>query len=332
MISRFPVIRLPVMACAVSAALSAHAADTPDADAALATVEVKGVRSSNAKTIATKRDSIAVVDTVAADEIGKLPDFNVGDVLKRVTGVATLSYQGEPRFVIVRGLNANYNTTLIDGFTLATADVGGRQLFMEVLPSNFVRRVDVVKSPLPESDGGAIGGVVDMVSGGAFNYRAGLFDVSAKAGQNLGNSDTGGARPIGEVQGRWATRFGPGNSFGLMTTASYWTREINVPQLETGSTLGTYTDAGVRSGTFGGGNGYAVPAERRWYNYDNKRDRSGLTARLDWQPDAPMSAYVNAYNFRQREYSDRYGLLASVDAGARVANQTATSGLLSSAT
>jgi TonB-dependent receptor len=324
--------RLSLMAVAVGAALSsaARGAEVDEAPAP-ATIEIKGVRSSNTKTIATKRDSIAMIDTIAADEIGKLPDFNVGDVLKRVTGVATLSYQGEPRFVVVRGLNANYNTTLIDGFTLATADVGGRQVYMEVLPSSFVRRVDVTKSPLPETDGGGIGGVVNMVSGGAFNYRADLLDFSAKAGENFGQPKSGGSRPIGEAQGRWATRFGPNNAFGLMTTASFWTRQINVPQIESGSTLNSYTDAGARSAVFGGGNGYAVPTERRWYNYDNTRTRTGLTARLDWRPEEAMSAYVSAYDFRQKEYSDRYGLLASVDGTAKVSNQSATGGTISSA-
>ncbi|WP_199539649.1 TonB-dependent receptor [Duganella sp. BJB488] len=327
------------MAVAIGAALSASAREAMADEVPMAAaegvvpaaIEIRGVRSSNAKTIATKRESVAMVDTIAADEIGKLPDFNVGDVLKRVTGVATLSYQGEPRFVVVRGLNANYNTTLIDGFTLATADIGGRQIYMEVLPSNFVRRVDVSKNPLPETDGGAIGGVVNMVSGGAFNYRADLLDFSVKAGENFGQPKSGGSRPIGEAQGRWATRFGPRNAFGLMTTASYWTRQINVPQIETGSTLNSYTDAGTRSAVFGGGNGYAVPTERRWYNYDNTRTRTGLTARLDWHPDEAMSAYVSTYDFRQKEYSDRYGLLASVDSSAKVGNQSATGGAISSA-
>ena len=319
-------LRTSPTAIAIAAAVSTASLHAAAQEAPTQTVEIKGVRSSNARTIATKRDAVAMVDTIAADEIGKLPDFNVGDVLKRVTGVATLSYQGEPRFVIVRGLNANYNTTLIDGFTLATADVGGRQIYMEVLPSSFVRRVDVTKSPLPETDGGAIGGVVNLVGGGAFNYREGLFDVSAKAGKNFGQSGSGGSRPIGEAQGRWATRFGPDNSFGLMTTASYWSREINVPQIESGGALASYGDTGARSPVFGGGNGYAVPTERRWYNYDNTRTRTGLTARLDWRPQAAMSAYASAYDFRQKEDSDRYGLLASVDGAAKVVNQTATSG------
>ena len=324
---RAPACRTPLTAIAMAVALLSGALDAA-AQEEPQTVEVKGVRSSNAKSIATKRDSVALVDTIAADEIGKLPDFNVGDVLKRVTGVATLSYQGEPRFVIVRGLNANYNTTLIDGFTLATADVGGRQIYMEVLPSNFVRRVDVTKSALPETDGGAIGGVVNLVGGGAFNYREGLLDFSAKGGKNLGQSGSGGTRPAGEAQGRWATRFGPHNSLGLMTTASYWRREINVPQIETGSALASYNDTGTRSAVFGGGNGYAVPTERRWYNYDNARTRTGLTARLDWHPQEAMSAYVSAYDFRQKEDSDRYGLLASVDGATRASNQSATGGTL----
>jgi TonB-dependent receptor len=312
------------LACLASAATAQSAPEAPTE-----TITITGIKSSNTRTIAAKQDSVQALDTIAADQIGKLPDFNVGDALKRVTGVNTLSYQGEPRFVIVRGLNANYNATLIDGFAFAASDIGSRQVLMEVLPSNFASSIDVTKSLLPETDGGGIGGVVNIVSSNAFSLPDGGLTLSAKLGQNFSGSAYGGTEPIGEASAKWAKRFGANNEFGFVGAASYWSRHLHVPQLEAGGTLNWYENDGQRATTAYGGNGFAVPTERRWYNYDNQRDRSGLTARLDWQPEGLLSGHVSAYWFKQHEDSDRNTQTASVDPTSTVSNQTATSGTLS---
>ncbi len=317
-------------ACMAISAMAQESPAPPEQTQNLDVVVVTGIRSTNAKSIAAKRESLQAIDTVAADEIGKLPDFNVGDALRRVTGVNTLSYQGEPRFVIVRGLNANYNSTLIDGFSFATADVGSRQILMEVLPSNFVQRIDVTKSFLPQSDGGAVGGVVNLVSANAFSVPDNTLTTSAKLGFNRSGSQYGGDEPVGEAAAKWAKRFGANNEFGFIGAASFWSRHIHVPQIETGSTLNWYGSDGRRSATPYSGNGFAVPTERRWYNYDNKRDRAGLTARLDWRPEGKVNGHLATYWFKQREDSDRYTQVASVNATSTVANQTANTGTLSS--
>ncbi len=317
----------PVALACLASAAAAQAQSAPDEP--VETITVTGIKSSNARTIAAKQDSLQAIDTIAADQIGKLPDFNVGDALKRVTGVNTLSYQGEPRFVIVRGLNANYNTTLIDGFAFATADIGSRQVLMEVLPSNFASRIDVTKSLLPETDGGGIGGVVNIVSSDSFSLPDGGLTLSAKLGENFSGGAYGGSEPIGEASAKWAKRFGENGEFGFVGAASYWSRHLHVPQIEAGGLLNWYESNGQRASTAYGGNGFAVPTERRWYNYDNQRDRTGLTARLDWQPEGQVSGHVSAYWFKQNEDSDRNTQTASVDPAATVSNQTATSGTLS---
>lgn len=307
----------------------AAVASAPDQSKALQAVEVVGFRSQNTRSIANKEASAVTVDSVASDEIGRLPDFNVGDALKRVTGVNTLEYQGEPRYVIVRGLNGNYNTTLIDGFAFATADIGSRQILMEVLPSNFTHRIDVTKTFLPESDGGSIGGTANLVTASGFTHPDGMLTLQAKGGMSLMSDQYGGREPGGEASAKWGKRFGPSDEFAFLGSASYWRRHIYVPQIESGGSLNWYTANGSRNGTPYGGNGMAVPVERRWYNYDNDRERGGLTARLDWQPEGRLSGHVSTYYFKQRENSDRATQNAQVQSGATVSNQTAASGTLS---
>lgn len=111
----------------------AWAQQSPDAESD-GEIVVTGQALANKRAIDAKRDAIAIVDAVAADDIGNLPDFNAGDALRRVTGVNVLTYQGEPRFITIRGLNADYINSTVDGFQVASPDPGGRKLFTEVLP------------------------------------------------------------------------------------------------------------------------------------------------------------------------------------------------------
>jgi TonB-dependent receptor len=337
-----------VVALAVNGALTAMAAAAPGsgaagqdgpagtgtgpaaADGVMATVQVTGMRSTNARSIAAKEASDVVVDTVAADQVGRLPDFNMGDALKRVTGVNVMLYQGEPRYIVVRGLNGGYNTTQIDGFALAGGDIGSRQQLMEMLPSNFASRIDVVKSFLPQYDGAAVGAVVNILTASGYSLPDHTLTLSAKGGKNLMGSQYGGATPTGEASAKWAKRFGANDEFAFLASASYWTREIYVPQIESGGTMYFFNPNGTRNATAYAGNGYGVPTQRLWYDYDDLRQRRGLTTRLDWRPSDAVSGHASAFYFRQMESADRNTQNASVNATTTVSNQTATTGTLSS--
>jgi outer membrane cobalamin receptor len=65
--------------------------DTGGSDTSLDEVVVTGIRYSLKESLATKRASTNVVEVVTAEDIGKLPDKNVADVLQRVPGVNTQS-------------------------------------------------------------------------------------------------------------------------------------------------------------------------------------------------------------------------------------------------
>ncbi|MFY8018039.1 MAG: TonB-dependent receptor [Inhella sp.] len=325
-------IALAALLALEGGAFAQTSGDLPAADpgqaATLPTVQLQSFRTQNTRSIANKQASLLTVDSVSSDDVGRLPDFNVGDALKRVTGVNTLEYQGEPRFIIVRGLNGNYNSTLIDGFAFATADIGSRQALMEVLPSNFTYRIDVTKTFLPENDGGSIGGTVNLVTASGFNHPDGVLSLQAKGGASLMGEQYGGRKPAGEASAKWGKRFGSANEFAFLGTASYWQRHMFIPQIETGGSLNWYDAAGKRVTAPHGGNGIAVPTERRWYNYDNDRNRTGLTARLDWQPDGKLSGHLASFYFKQQEHSDRSTQNAQVQNAATVSNQTPTSGSL----
>lgn len=318
---------------------TAHAQETqPSSDPTTADIIVTGTHASEQRAVQIKKQSAQIIDTVSASEIGQLPDFNAGDALRRVTGVNTLTYQGEPRFVTVRGFPESYNDILIDGFSLASVDINlgqtntnGRQISMEVLPSNIASHIDVVKSALPSNEGGFIGGLTNFVTASAFDFPKNTLTVGFKGGESLDTNEDGGNHFGAQAEVAGAARFGADREFGIYISGTYWKRQINVPQIEAGGARNWY-DASGKLTTPYGGTGFAVPSQRLSYNYQNERDRLGLQSRLDYRPSDAINAYIAGYYFKQNEDSHRNDLNAAVQAASTDLGQTATTGTLTNVT
>ena len=72
--------------------------------AVLEEVLVRGIRSSIETSINLKRDSSTVVDSIVAEDIGKLPDVTISDSLQRISGVQIRRVAGEGAQGNIRGL------------------------------------------------------------------------------------------------------------------------------------------------------------------------------------------------------------------------------------
>src|SRR4051812_15888079 len=135
---------LSLTAAAALAALSTVAVAQEAAKGeTLETVVVTGVRASLTKSLANKRTSDQVVESVVAEDIGKLPDNNVVEALQRVTGIqVTNRAGGEVGTLSIRGL-PDVETTW-NGRNIFTAS--GTQVALQDIPSTLVRQIDVYKT------------------------------------------------------------------------------------------------------------------------------------------------------------------------------------------
>ena len=132
--SRFSTFLCPrrgLLALGVAASLSAQAAEPVVAAAGgetapvqLDAVQVSGQHLSIRQAIGAKREAAVVSDGVAADDIGSIPDFGLGEALQRVPGVSMVvnNGRGEAQFMSLRGFNPDYNTVLIDGVALPSTE------------------------------------------------------------------------------------------------------------------------------------------------------------------------------------------------------------------
>src|SRR4051812_15507410 len=79
-------------------------------ESAATTVEevvVTGQRASDRDSLLKKRDAVSAVEVVSANDVGKLPDQNVAEAVRRLSGVSVATDKGEGRYLIIRGIEPN---------------------------------------------------------------------------------------------------------------------------------------------------------------------------------------------------------------------------------
>lgn len=136
-------------------------ADTKNTDEEIEVIAVTGLRSSLAKSLSVKKDSLNIVDAISAEDVGQLPDVNVAEALQRIAGITVSRERGNGQNISVRGLTGGFNMTTLNGRKLAT-DNSGRNFNYDVLSSGIISSIEVSKTPKAEFTEGGIGATIDI--------------------------------------------------------------------------------------------------------------------------------------------------------------------------
>jgi len=288
-------------ASALALAGTAQAQEMAAASSGAAEIVVTGQRAQQERAIALKRDSPGIVDVAASDEIGRLPDRNVAEVVERLPGVGVTYDQGEGRYVAVRGVSSALNGYSVNGIEIGNPDGLTRALPLDIISGQLLNRIEVVKVKTADLDGQGIGGTINLVPQTAFDFKDPfLLQVNAQAGYQELNDKV----PIrGDVS--IGGRFGPDESLGLVIGASYSDR--------------TFTSYGIYPDDWRPVDGAArgsMPINTKFTDYSLKRERIGFTGSFDWRPNDAHEFYVRGIysKFTEDEYRQRYRLDFATDA------------------
>lgn len=176
-------------------------------------VEVKGVFSPQARAMSTQRSNIGVSNVVSSDQMGKFPDANIGDALKRINGINVQYDQGEARFGQVRGTSSDLSSVTVNGNRIPSAEGGTRNVQLDLIPSEMVQSVEVNKVLTSDMDGDAIGGSINLVTRNQ-PYRQ-TFSLTAGTGYNWVRQ-----KPSLTLGASWGNRFF-NDRFGVLAAISY---------------------------------------------------------------------------------------------------------------
>jgi iron complex outermembrane recepter protein len=195
---------------AQDAATASQAAPADDE----AAIVVTGVRASLSSAQSIKRNSDVIVDSIVAEDIGKLPDRNVAEALQRITGIQIQRSFGEGSSVAIRGLSQV--RTEINGRDVFTAN-GGRTLSLEDVPSELLAGIDVYKNPSADLIEGGIGGLINLRTRKPFDFDG--FKASASASVNYYDL-YGKSKPQANLllSDRWDTGIG---EIGILVDLAY---------------------------------------------------------------------------------------------------------------
>lgn len=124
------------------------------------TVRTAGKKESSVAVINLIKNNVVVSDGLSSEFVKRTPDRNVSDVLKRVNGVTIQN----DKFVLVRGLADRYNYALLNKTILPSTEPDRRSFSFDIIPSNLIDNIVVIKSAAPHLPGDFGGGVIQVVT------------------------------------------------------------------------------------------------------------------------------------------------------------------------
>ena len=256
-------------------------------------VVVRGLRRSQFRSINQKRQSLNIVDALAADRIGNLPEKNIAEAVQRLPGIVLRNDRTEGRFVSIRGGAANLNNVTLNGNTLAST-AGSRATALDLLPAEMVSNVEVTKAVTPDMPGNAIGGSIDISTLSAFDREGAFAFGSVRAlSHDQQVPDLGETEFPFRANVTAGTKVGPDDAFGLLISASGSRRDFTTSGLK-GEGWGEFSGEGsidLRP-DFGGA---VVPEAQEQIVERNRRRRFAVNASLDWRPNKNVEVYLRPY-------------------------------------
>lgn len=261
-----------------------HAQTTP-APETPQTVVVTGQRAALQSAQKLKQNAEEIVDSVQADEAGKLPDKSITEVLQRVVGVTMdrNRSRGDPEHfsvegsgISVRGLS--WGASTLNGRETFSAGWPGRELSWGDVPPELMAGVDVYKNPSAELIEGAVSGLVNLRTALPFDFQGRKAILSL---QNNHTEVSGKNSPgiSGLFTDQWDSEFG---RWGVLVDVAHNQSSYHNETMQ----LGAYFP---RDDLLPGQTAW-LPAGASWRTNTGETERSGLYAALQWKMNGMQSA------------------------------------------
>jgi iron complex outermembrane receptor protein len=281
------------------------------AEAATDTEEVviTGQRASIESAQQIKKNASVIVDSIVAEDIGKLPDRSVTDALQRVPGVSVNRYDtmGDPEHFSGEG-----SGVAIRGLTQVRSELNGRDIFsandarglsFEDVPAELMAGVDVYKSPSADMIEGGLGGTVNLRTRMPFDSAGQVASVTIKANYGDQIKETNGEYS-GLYSNRWETDAGEFGFLIDLSTSDLSSRADNL-----------YQRAYMPRTDVVAGKTVYVPKGADWRRNDFHRTRNGEYVAFQWAPTDEVEVYLTGFRSKHDSQWDENGFFIDQYAG-----------------
>ena len=304
----------PQDAATQSAAPQDDAADGGD-------IVVTGIRAGLESSAKIKRQSVLIVDSISAEDVGKLPDVSIADSLARLPGVTAQRLEGRDQRLSIRGLGPDFSTTLLNGREQVTTG-DNRGVEFDQYPSEFFKNVNVYKSADASLIAAGIACTVDLRMLRPLDQPNRIVAISARGQMNgIDKLNPDGTRYGYRASATYVDKFAD-DTLGIA---------IGVSATQTPSQNERYNAWGY-SGTGTAADPFLVNGAKP-YVQSNELKRYGGVATIEWQPSDSFHSTFDALYSHFQETQILRGIkfpLAGQLASAGTVGGTTVSGVTSS--
>ncbi|HSX55771.1 MAG TPA: TonB-dependent receptor [Sphingomonas sp.] len=292
------------IAAALLVASPAFAQDTPAPaqaeEAKGEEVVVTGFAAALASAINTKKNSEQIVESVSAEDIGKLPDASIAESIARLPGLTSQRISGRSSYISIRGFGPDFSSTLLNGRP-QTSTNDNRGIEFDQYPSEIVNAVNVYKTPNAALTTQGLVGTVDIRTIRPLEYGKEVFAVGARGiYTDMGKLNSGSKEWGYRLNATYVGKF-MDDRLGIALAAAYVDEPYQIEEYEAWgyATLpdGNNIVGGVKpfvttsqlkrlgvSGTvqFDAGNNWMLTLDGFYSNFDDTQIKRGIELPLAW--------------------------------------------------
>jgi len=184
-------------------------------------ITVTGIRASVRNALAAKEASNSMVEVIASEDIGKLPDTTIAESLARLPGLSAGIDRGNASQIVARGLGPRFVGATLNGREFASSEPD-RAVRFEMFPSESVSGATVYKTQSAELAEGGIATTIDLQTVQPLMYKERTASLKADAlYYQLGDSIQGAKKYAPRLGGIFVDQFAD-RTVGVALAFSYY--------------------------------------------------------------------------------------------------------------
>lgn len=282
--------------CGASPVLAQSAQDPQDATE-VEEIVITGIAAALETAIAEKRRATSIVEVIAAEDLGKLPDQSIAESLARLPGLAAQRIDGRAQVISIRGLGPDFTTALLNGREQVTTG-DNRGVEFDQFPSELLSGVIVYKTPDAALAAQGLAGTADLQTvrpleygrrAGAINYRYEWNDLGSL---NAGAEDTGHRISASFVDQFMDDTLGVALGVAYMETP-YQNERYNAWGYPSVETWPAYIQANPAA--YAGAVGQAILGGAKPYAQSGLIERTGVMGVVEWAPNDRFRATADVF-------------------------------------
>lgn len=272
----------------------AIAQDAKPVEATGEVVVITGFRASLQTAVAKKKVSEQIVESINAEDIGKLPDASIAESIARLPGLTSQRLSGRSQLISIRGFAPDLSSTLLNGREQVTTG-DNRAVEFDQFPSEIMNQVLVYKSPMASVVGQGLSGTVDLRTIRPLQYGkkvlavGGRIEQSSLGALNAGTDEYGYRGNLTYVDQFMDGKLGVAFAAGY-TKSPYQIEEFNA-----------WGYAGV------GTNTYAIGGSKSYVS-STTLERTGVMGTIEYKVNDNFTTTVDAYYSDFQDHQIKRGI------------------------